>query len=38
MGQSQISSIMLRKMAADAAKLQKKDYDPQSEIQKYIPR
>ena len=29
---------MLRKMAADAARKVQKDYDPQTEIQKYIPR
>lgn len=38
LNQSNMSSIMLRKMAADAARKVQKDYDPQTEIQKYIPR
>ena len=36
--QSNMSTAMLRRKAAEAAKVLQKDYDPQSEIQKYIPR
>ena len=36
--QSNMSTMMLRKMAADAARKVRQDYDPQTEIQKYIPR